>query len=375
MRPQILDAEIFDHLAATRGESLVSLLLPTVVRGPDTGQNRIRLKNLIGEVDAQLERAGRKSRDREAQLRHVRELLADRGFWEHQENGLGVYIDDDAAVVAVAVPDDVDILFAMSGAYHVRYLIPSLQTPSLQVLLLARKQVRLYEVNRHAASRLEVDLPDSMDDVNWFMDREAQLQQHPGRAGSAGNRHGHDPADRSEEDLNRFLRVVADALPYHEEESPLVMLGEDALVGPFSQICPRELISPPHGGIRDADNPAEVYEKAVPVIAVRERSFQEDSLEVALEHLEIGDAVTSLADALEYALSGRISQLILNSRAEPEWGKFDPATLEVERCQEGSLGVGDLVDRLAAQAIVSGAEMRMVDGPIEGHDFVAVPRF
>jgi hypothetical protein len=353
----------------------VSLLLPTYVRGPDIPQNRIRLKNLIGGVDDQLERAGWKTRDRKLQLRHAQELLADHGFWEQQSKGLAVYVDDDARVLPVAIPDGVDMLTNISGTYHVRHLIPSLHAPSLQVLVLARKEVRLYEASRHNANRLEVDLPNSMDDVNWFMDREAQLQQHPNSAGSAGYHHGHDPADQSEEDLNRFLRAVADALPGHAEEGPLVMLGEDSLVGPFSQICTREIVSPPNGGIQDVDDPAEVYEKAAPVMAARERSFKEDSLELALEHLEIGDAVTSVVDVLEFAVSGRVSTLILNSRAKPLWGRFDPATLEVVQEEEGSLGVGDLVDRVATHAIVAGAEIRMVDVPIEGHDFVAVLRF
>lgn len=375
MRPRRLDGEAFDQLAATSGELLVSLLLPTYVRGPDIAQNRIRLKNLISGVDDQLERAGWKTRDRELHLRHAQELLADHGFWEHQAKGLAVYIDDDARVLPVAIPDDVAMLTTISGTYHVRYLIPALHAPSLQVLVLAKKEVRLYEASRHKASRLEVDLPESMDDVNWFMDREAQLQQHSNSAGSAGYHHGHDPADRSEEDLNRFLRAVADALPGHAGKDPLVMLGEDSLVGPFSQICTREIVSPPSGGIRDVDDPIEVYEKAAPVMAARERSYKEDSVELALKHLEIGDAVTSLADTLKMAVSGRISQLILNSRAEPEWGTFDPVTLEVRREEESSLGVGDLVDRVAAHAIAFGAEIRMVDVPIEGHDFVAVLRF
>ena len=375
MRPRRLDGETFDQLAATSGELLVSLLLPTYVRGRDIAQNRIRLKNLIGGVDDQLERAGWKTRDRELQLRHAQELLADHGFWEHQAKGLAVYIDDDARVLPVAIPDDVAMLTTISGTYHVRHLIPSLHAPSLQVLVLAKKEVRLYEASRYNASRLEVDLPESIDDVNWFMDREAQLQQHRNSAGSAGFHHGHDPADRSEEDLNRFLRAVADALPGHTGKGPLVMLGEDSLVGPFSQICTREIVSPPSGGIQDVDDPAEVYEKAAPVMAARERSYKQDSVELALKHLEIGDAVTSLVDALEFAVSGRISQLILNSRAEPEWGRFDPPTLEVRREEESSLGVGDLVDRVAAHASAFGAEIRMVDVPIEGHDFVAVLRF
>ena len=212
MRPRRLDGETFDQLAATSGELLVSLLLPTYVRGRDIAQNRIRLKNLISGVDDQLERAGWKTRDRELQLRHAQELLADHGFWEHQAKGLAVYIDDDARVLPVAIPDDVAMLTTISGTYHVRHLIPSLHAPSLQVLVLAKKEVSLYEASRHNASRLEVDLPESIDDVNWFMDREAQLQQHRNSAGSAGYHHGHDPADRSEEDLNRFLRAVADAI-------------------------------------------------------------------------------------------------------------------------------------------------------------------
>ena len=88
-----------------------------------------------------------------------------------------------------------------------------------------------------------------------------------------------------------------------------------------------------------------------------------------------GDAITEISDGLKAAVSGRISQVLFSEEAAPLWDRFDPPTLEVSRHEEQELWDVDLLDRLAVHAMATGAQVTTVDTAIEGHDFVAIPRF
>lgn len=107
MRPLTLDRDLFDEMANRGGSDLISIFTPTHSKGRDVSQDRIRLKNLLGNADSDLEELGFKPRERKDRLRNARDLLDDREFWEHQAEGLAIYIDDDGEVNPVSLDHEV----------------------------------------------------------------------------------------------------------------------------------------------------------------------------------------------------------------------------------------------------------------------------
>lgn len=373
IRPDRPDRKLFDHLAAKNGPALVSLYLPTHVRGAEINQDRIRLKNRMSETDEILEAAGWSPQDRSTHLDPVQTLLEDEEFWRHQGKGLAVFLGEEGEPAVVSLDHEPEERTVVAPVFHLRPLVPSLQAIELWTLVLTRGAVRLYLVSRSEARRAEVDLPESFEDVNWFVDREKQRQRHPDRAGTNRARHGHE-GGYGDEDLRRFMRAVAEALP---DSGPkrLVVLGDDNLASRFAAISDRETLSPDNGGVADVDDPVEIREKTAPIIEHQGESEIESIIEQARESLGTGAAITDMTQGLEAAVGGRIASLVIDRDAEPLWGEFDPESLEITvHDKRGSFDV-DLLDRLVVHAMSTGAEVSVSRGPVDGHPFVATTRF
>lgn len=375
VRPATLDQKLFNRLAEAKGRGMVSILLPTHVKGPETAQDRIRLKNALTEVDDLLTDGGWRRTDREQSLSKARGLLTDDEFVAHQGQGLALYIDDSGDVVPVAVSEDLPPLTCVADSYHVRHLLAELLMAPLDALVLTKGSVELFSVDSRTASSVEADLPSSMEDANWFMDREAQLQNRANRTGATGMHHGHDPSDRMDEDVQRFLRVVAEALPSAPDDEPLVVLGDDPLIDLFRGLCRREVIGIGLDGSEKADSAVEVQRRVGPIIDKRVAERLDRHQAAAEEALGTADTVTIFPDALEAAVTGRLSKLFLHHGADPVWGRFDPETLEASAVADRVPGTVDLLDRLAVSALATGAEVLSTKSPVNKSGFVGVRRF
>ncbi|MDX1447829.1 MAG: hypothetical protein R3246_02100 [Acidimicrobiia bacterium] len=373
MRPLTLDRDLVDRLAGTSGEGLVSILMPTHEKGPETAQDRIRLKNAVSEIDDLMDAAGWRRPTREEQLAPLRELLDDEDFWAHQGHGLAVYVADGGDLTPVAVGEPVDMTMSVAPSYHLRHLLPPLERERLAALILTKGAVGMFEVDRLRANEMDVDLPRSMSDVNWFVDYESRINRHSDRKGSAGIQHGHDPTDRMHEDVERFLRAVDDALP--TLDGPLAVLGDDPLVDAFSKVSSRQVIPLDLGGVDRSRWSTEVHRRVSEVIEERYRSRLTENREAAAEAMGTMDVATLFPEALSDAGTGRLSAVFVRRGTAPVWGTYDPETFEAHAVADRTVGTVDLVDRLVMVARSLGADICPMDDAVDGNDFVAVRRF
>ena len=377
MRPMTLDEGLFDEVANARGEALVSILLPTHTKGPEIAQDRIRLKNALSDIEEMLDEAGWRRSDREARLDKARGLLDDDDFWAHQGRGLAVYIDGEGEFRPVALGDTPPDLCTVADSHHIRHLLVELMEESLPGLVLTKGAVALYSVDRRGATVVDADLPESMDDVNWFMDRsEPQMSRHADSAGSAGIRHGHPASDRSTEDLQRFLRAVSEAVTDAiGSTGPLVVFGDEPVIDDFRPIADREIVALGLDGTGRFDSPSEIAKRVGPVIADRVAAALAANNQSARDALGTMDTVTLFPDVLYAAVSGRLSHVYIRRDAPPVWGRFDAAALDAAAGSEHRVGSVDLLDRLVDSARRTGADVRVMEGDADGCQFVGVRRF
>ncbi len=370
-----MDLDIFDELSRRSGVDLISIFIPTHRKGRDVVQDPIRLKNQLSVVDDHLESQGWKGRDRSERLADVSSLLEDKEFWEHQSAGLGVFIDDRGEVTPVSVPVAVESFSHVGQVFHVRHLVPGMGVASVPIMVLTKNAVRLFYGTKHDLDRVAAELPESMDDVNWFVDREKERQQHPDRAGTTRNRHGHEPSAREDEDRNRFLRAVSDALP-RAVTGPLVVLGDDDLVERFRSLVDFETVSPRNSGISAPDDESMILERATPALAEIESSRESDTLQRARDSLGMGRASQTLEEAVPAALAGRVGEVVIRRGVPPVWGRFDSTSMNVV-IDGGKAGPGDvdLLDRLVVEAYKTGARVSTVSEEIESGSFIAVNRY
>ncbi|MGH3650745.1 MAG: hypothetical protein ACRDU9_08560 [Acidimicrobiia bacterium] len=374
MKTVRLDDSIFDELAATTGRDLISIFIPTHRRGRDVAQDRIRLKNQLSEVEDQLGALGWRPRDRSERLARAEALLDDRQFWEHQDEGLAVYVWDDGEITPISTSHSLEATSTIMPVFLLRPLLGELDVIPALVLALTRDEVALFTATKRSVERMDTDLP-SFDDVNWFVDRETQRQQHPDRVGTSRNRHGHDPSDRSGEDLKRFLREVSAAVPDTHRATPLVVLGDDDLVARFASLSERSTITPDNSGLSAPFSNDEVRQMTGALLADLARERSEASIAEAAEQIGIGNATRDVAEALPAAVSGRVGKVVVDRRAAPVWGRLDKSSLEVGTSQEKRPGDVDLIDRLVIESRAHGAEVVSVESGIEASALVAIYRF
>lgn len=372
--PIALEPQLFESLRKLEGDSLVSIYVPTHVRGADFEQDRIRFKNEVARAEELLERAGWKPREREERLSAAIDLISNRDFWRYQEEGLGVFIGDDAELIAVAIPGGTQQVSVLSRTFHIRPLVAALESTELSVLVLTKGGVALYRVSTNQADRVEAALPRSFEDVNWFVDREKQRQQHPGRVGLKRSGHGHEGGTR-DEDLARYLRAVAEAIPAPAGDGPLVVLGDDNLTDRFIGFFDHEAVSPADSGVADPDNMEEVRRLAVPIVAARSAETARNTADQARSSLNTGDAITDLEEAMMSAVGGRVGTLVIDADATPKWGSFDAESGELTEHDHQEPYSVDLLDRLVVEAMATGAVVTNYPGLVDGHSFVAIPRY
>lgn len=374
MRATRLDAGLFDDLAATTGSHLGSVFLPTHKKSRDVAQDRIRLKNQLREVDESLAALGWKARQRTQRLDKALGLLNDRDFWEHQEEGLAVYIDDAGEVVPVSTARALQTSSWLLPVFMVRPLVSDLYPLALPVLVLTRHEVALFSTDRFGVDPIQTELP-SHPDANWFVDREKERQQRPDAAGTEGGHHGHDPSDQDDADLVRFLREVDAALGPFDDETPLITLGDDDLVSRFADVSGRAPLSPPNSGIRAPFTPEEIVDSVGELVVEVEHRRLESAKAEAREKLGVGMATADIRDAIPAAVSGRVDRVVVDRTASPIWGRLDESALDVDIHEARATGDVDLLDRLIVWARRTAAEIVAAESAVDHRPFVATFRY
>lgn len=375
MKPVQLDIELFDLLAARSGSDLISIFIPTHRKGRDVAQNPIRFKNQLSRVDDHLQGLGWRTSERSERLAEAGSLLDDQEFWEHQSAALALYVDDEGSVTPVSVPVGIEQSYYVGQVFHLRYLVPSMGLAKVPILVLTKNAVRLFHGSKLAIEEVEADLPESFDDVNWFVDREKERQQHPDRVGTSRARHGHEPSQRADEDRDRFLRAVAEALPNELDGDPMVVLGDDVLVERFRAMAALETVSPERSGVSNAGDQTLIHDLARPAILQIEGARESEVLKEAMDRLGVGRATTSIVEALPAAVSGRVGEVVVARDAPPMWGRLDATELRVETREEPGPGDVDLIDRLVVESRGTGATVTTVGDDVEGDSFVASYRY
>lgn len=374
MQPVSFDEPVFDRLAQESGTDLISLFIPTHEKGREVAQDRIHLKNQLSEVEETLEALGYKPRQREDRLAQATVLLEDREFWEHQGSGLALFIDESGEPIPVKSTRTFEPHQAVMPVFHLRPLLAGADSLTVPVLALTRDAVTIFSASSSAVDELDVDFP-SYQDVNWFVDRETQRQQHPDRVGTQRSRHGHEPSSRADEDLARFLREVDDALKEFDTDTPLIVLGDDHMVAEFANHTGRSVSSPANSGIRAPFSPEEVLEKTKGMLDDMTRERTEAARAEALDRLGEGRATTDVEVALPAAFTGRVEAVVSHVRADPTWGRMDLTTHEVEIHDSPQPGDVDLLDRLVVWSRSNGATLTPSREAIEGQSFVATLRY
>jgi len=361
----VIDRRTVSELAATTGPgSLVSIYLPTHRAGREIRQGPIRLKNLLREAAEQLERAGMTASEANEQLAPASALVEQGTFWEHQKDGLALFIGPDG-LREFRCARHFDELCYVHDHFHLKPLLPLLRREtSFHLLALSLGDVRLFEVTDQELVFMTLgEVPGSLPDALGHDLEKPHLQHHAGarpgsqREGSVFHGHGAGEDDR-EEEVIRFLQVLDTELEKRlpPNGTPLVLVGVEELIALFHKVSKRPDVVP--GGLKgNLDSLSfewlhqAAWDLARPVIEA-----DADRAAAAFVELRGTDrAAAKLKDIGPAVATGRVESLLV-AADRSIWGQLaEDGQLQVHTEREN--GDVDLLDRLAVLGLQNGSNV------------------
>lgn len=371
MMDQITTTDL-ERLVGGGEPPLTSIYLPMQRKGPETRQNPLVAKAALKRVESELEAREWRRPQIESYLEPLAARLGDASYWQHQEDGLAVFLARDQAH-SYRIPVTFEEMVVVSDHFHLKPLLPLLASDQeFYVLALSHNQVRLLRGSRWRVSELELtDVPTSLAEALWYKDPEPRLHSHAtSRGATALTFHGHGLGEESsDEELKQFFRRVDAGVRsvVSDPRAPVVLAGVAYLHPIYRGITDLEVMERGIEGNPD-DLPAEtLHARAWDIVSRR----QEELLAQARERVAAAGSqgAWTVADVVPAAAQGRVETLLV-PRGSKAWGTFDPETFAVSAGE--AEGAEDLYDVAAVRTWSTGGEVFLVDpADIPGHGEVA----
>jgi hypothetical protein len=373
-----------EELTSLELRPAVSILMSTHRAGRDVGQDWIRLKNLLRDVERQLEARDLPKAEVARLLAPGHELVDDRAFWRHQDEGFAVYAAPNF-FRSYRCPERFRELAVVAESFHVTQLFPLMSADRpFYVLALSQNDVRLIRATRTDAMLVDLgDLPRSLPEALLTEPPGQELQQHVVSAVGAQRLvafHGHGPGlDHRKDEIRQFFHRLDRALrPFlPDRDVPLVLAAVDYLIPIYHEAnSHRGLLPEAIHGNPEGQTAAMLGSRAWEL--VRGHFDGADHAAVArYEELAGSRRVSSDVPAiLRAAHEGRASDLFLAPDAR-RWGRFEPESGAVTVRESPGVLDEDLLNLAAIHVFKRGGIVHVVAREhVPGHaDIAAIFRY
>jgi hypothetical protein len=353
-----VDIPTFDDvadLAAHRGDTCVSIYLPTTPVTQQTRRDRIELKNLTKQAVRQIRSAHTGERAAALIAEQLDDLVDDDEFWRFQAHSLAIFATPEN-VRTFRLPNALELVLTVSDRFHIKPLLRSVSFPNAcYVLALAQRSVRLIEVS--------ADLPAAQIKVEG-------LPEDAGRAVRGIGEIPHWPSGRIQGRegqkvlLRQFARRVDQALRPVVGGSglPLVLAAAEPLTSLYRSVNTyRQFADVIIEGSPEGLSEADLAERARSILDGIYRQEIESWRTLFRERESSGRATTDIAQAARAATFGGIETILVDIDQVIPGRIDDQGAVTFTREQEkGSCG---LVDEIATRVLATGGRVIGVRKP------------
>ncbi len=383
----LLKREELETLISDQNGLRVSIFMPTHPTGREIQQDPIRLKNALDEAEQHLLDAGLREPETQALLETGRQLVKNDFFWQHQRDGLALFLARDITL-SYRLPLDIEKLVVVANRFHIKPLIPLLSHDG-QFYLLALNQddAQLFLGSQYKIREIEEEeIPEDLANILHSEDFERHLQfhsstqvpgvpqerpahpAHPSQAAVAverpGTFHGHGGGEMDfKAELLRDFHHLDDALSEFlaGEERPLVLAGVDYLLPLYE-----EANSYPHLIEESIEKDPQAFsletlhQAAWDILVPRFEKDLEEALNI-YKHLAAEDGSTSvkIEEIVPGAYDSRVDTLFVALDVQ-QWGKFNPEARTIEVHDVMQPKDEDLLDFAAAYTLLNGGKVYAV---------------
>lgn len=390
MQGDFMSQEDLEQLLNERHEPAISVYLPMERRGSDVRGNPIRLKNALTEIESELKEDGWRAPDVDSLLEAPRGLLQDTPYWQHQSEGLALFIAPDF-LRHYRLPLSFEPQTITNTRFFVKPLLPYFSAGGHYYIVgVSQQKVRLLRATRHTIEEMPLGeaIPESLAEALEYDDPEEHLSAHtvtaggPGRAGGRPEvtHHGHGSIDdAADERLRRFLRKVSTGLLQRlpGERAPLLLAAVDYLHPIFAgvhQSNDLHLLAQAIPGSPDHKDPAELHDQSWKVVAPLFEARQEEARSRYHNLSTTDQASTNLEEIILGAVQGRVDTLFVASDQQ-RWGRYDEANHSVSLHDEQRTGDEELLDFAAVHTLANGGAVYALDGDAVPGDAMAAAIF
>lgn len=368
---QSISQNEIQSLIQKNGGFCVSIFLPTVRVG-DTQQNKIRLKNLLRTAEKRLEEHEVRGPEAAELLKPARNLLDDQTWWEHQEEGLAIFLAQDV-FKTYRLPVAFRELVAVEKRFHLKPLFPLLNGDGhFYILCLTKRDIRLLSCRRFSVQEVDLgDMPSTFEEVMGNLTRRSTMFQTG--SSKAVTRSPIFPGHGLTEDdfkaeIQKFFQLVDNNLEHLavdiDRDAPFVLAGVEYLLPLFKEstrlphVMEEGLTGNPEGLSAE-----ELHAKAWEIVEPYFLKEQKQASERFGELQGTGRAAWDIREILPAAHDGRVDA-IFTARGERIWGTYDPETREIRLQEEQEAqgnGSEDLIDRAAVETFLHGGKVFAVE--------------
>ncbi len=381
----LLPLAAFNELLEFRGKNCISLYMPTIQAGKEARQNPIRYKNILQEIEDELEDQNMGKAELEEYLQPLKDLITDDTFWRNQASGLAVFYQG-VEFRAYRLPLNFKEKVFLSDRYYVRPLIPMfVENENFYLLVLDLSNVRLLAGTRFTVSEIDLgDTPRNMDEALVYEDPEKRLGFHntssPSQKGHKGVFHQHLPEEEEKEDIRRFFNKVDQGLldVIGGESAPLFLIGAEHLLPIYEEInsYPRLLEGIKRGNPNVLD-PDELHQLAWDMMEpVLEEEIQKvkDSYKALLVR---DQAAHEIGEIVPAAYHGQIDTL-MTAKGEYSWGSYDPESNQYTKRDPEDEDSREMVGFAAAHTLLNGGvvfDLEKQKMPEQAKKIAAIKRY
>jgi Bacterial archaeo-eukaryotic release factor family 7 len=356
------------ELLSDRPGPAVSIYQPVHRAGPETEQNPLRFKNLVGNAEDKLVADGTRRPVACDILAPARSLLERSSFWRRNLDGLAVFTAP-GYFRAFKLPFAVEELVVVAPSPHVTPLLPAMTQGHFYVLAISMDSVRLLRATRHQIEELGIEgAPTSLKEAMKYDDfQKSNLQRHPtSRAGAGGRtmQHGHGPGEEDiKDEIRRFFQAVdAKIAPVlRADGAPLVIAAVDYLIPMYRNLSSyKNIVARGVEGNPDQVSPRDLVERSLPIVETIFREPVNRARDKYGSGTNSGLASCELPEVLGAAHTGRVESLMI-ARGERRWGNYDVQVNKIDLRDEPSQGDADLLDLATRQSLLHGGDVYLLD--------------
>jgi hypothetical protein len=364
-----ISRETLDELTMLELRPAVSILMPTHHAGPEIRQDPIRLKNLVREVEHELDARGLGKAEIARITNPAHALIDDRVFWRHQQQGLAVYAAPNF-FKSYWAPRPLREIARVSDHFHVTQLFPSLaDSTRFYVLALSQKDVRLIEATRSSVAELDLgSLPRSLAEALPTEPPGQELQQHVvttagGERGVMFHGHGAGLLDQRKEAIRQFCHQLDRGLPslLPDRRAPLVLAGVEYLLSIYREtnshpgVLPEGILGNP-----ELESAQTLGSRGWEIVSRHLEAAEAAAVTRYHERAGHGRVSADLGTVVRASYEGRVEELFVADEAE-RWGTFAPASGAMTvRDKPGTVGE-DLINLAAIQAVQRGGAIHVLE--------------